>query len=475
LKDVVLENKTQLMFRYKSNYDGGKWFIYLDSLNGQLVKTIPLANTKGEWKILTTAFPKVKGKHNLYFKYYNPAIKTANETGVQFEWFQFDQDFPGKGKAGYEIAIKDFNDLMHAQVDATPIMFENNKEQFRATHVFERGNWTVKGKLVQADVPDIMNPLPPNVPRNRLGMALWLTDKKNPLVARTMVNRLWEQLFGFGLAETLEDLGTQGIPPTHKELLDHLSWKFMNEYNWSIKRLLKEIVSSATYKQDSKVNEELIKKDPFNKFYARGSRVRLSAEQLRDQGLEVSKILSKKMYGKSVMPFQPAGIWRSPYNGDVWTMSENEDQFRRALYTYLKRTAPYPSMMTFDGGAREVCIPRRIRTNTPLQALTSLNDSTSHVIARNLAFRMQKTGGNEASKQIQKGYEIMMYKPISPVRQKALVDLYNTALNKFKKDKKAMNEIIGLKSIEKGSNPETAAMVIVAGAMLNMDEWLNKN
>jgi hypothetical protein len=132
-------------------------------------------------------------------------------------------------------------------------------------------------------------------------------------------------------------------------------------------------------------------------------------------------------------------------------------------------------MMTFDGGAREVCIPRRIRTNTPLQALTSLNDSTSHVIARNLAFRMQKTGEKEANKQIQKGYEIMMYKPISPVRQKALVDLYNTALNKFKKDKKAMNDIIGPKSIEKGSNPETAAMVIVAGAMLNMDEWLNKN
>ena len=182
------------------------------------------------------------------------------------------------------------------------------------------------------------------------------------------------------------------------------------------------------------MNEELIKKDPNNKFYARGSRIRLSAEQLRDQGLEVSNLLSEKMYGKSVMPFQPTGIWRSPYNGDVWKMSENEDQFRRALYTYLKRTAPYPSMMTFDGGAREVCIPRRIRTNTPLQALTSLNDSTSHVIARNLAFRMQKIGGKEAGKQIQKGYEMMMYKPISPIRQKALVDLYTTALNKFKKE-----------------------------------------
>jgi hypothetical protein len=132
-------------------------------------------------------------------------------------------------------------------------------------------------------------------------------------------------------------------------------------------------------------------------------------------------------------------------------------------------------MMTFDGGAREVCIPRRIRTNTPLQALTSLNDSTSHVIARNLAFRMQKIGGNEAGKQIQKGYEMMMYKPISPIRQKALVDLYTTALNKFKKDKRARQAIVGLKELEKGSNAETAAMVIVAGAMLNMDEWLNKN
>jgi hypothetical protein len=212
-------------------------------------------------------------------------------------------------------------------------------------------------------------------PKNRLGLAMWLTDKKNPLVARTMVNRLWEQLFGYGLAETLEDLGTQGIPPTHKELLDHLSWQFMNDFNWSIKKLLKEMVLSATYRQSSKVNEELLKKDPNNKFYARGARVRLSAEQLRDQSLAVSDLLSKKMYGPSVMPFQPDGIWRSPYNHDAWRISKGEDQFRRAIYTYWKRTAPYPSMITFDGGAREVCITRRIRTNTPLQALTTLNDS----------------------------------------------------------------------------------------------------
>lgn len=473
LKNVVLENKTQLMFRYKTNYDGGKWSVFVDTLNGKLLKTIPLANTKGEWKIVTVAIPRLSGRHNLYFKYYSPQIKTSDETGVQFDWFQFDREFPGKDKPGYVAALSDFNDLMQAQVDETPIMVENNKEQFRTTHVFERGNWMVKGKQVQPGVPGVMNPMPANVPMNRLGMALWLTDKKNPLVARTMVNRLWEQLFGYGIAETLEDLGTQGIPPTHMELLDHLSWKFMHEYNWSIKRLLKEMVSSATYRQSSAVNEELLKKDPNNKFYARAPRLRLSAEQIRDQGLQISNLLSSKMYGKSVMPFQPDGIWRSPYNGDKWIMSEGEDQYRRALYTYLKRTAPYPTMITFDGGARETCIPRRIRTNTPLQALSSLNDSTTLVMSRGLAMRMQKIGGNDVDKQISKAYELMMYKPISQGKLNALKELYQQAMLKYRKDKTAVSKIWAGK--ERQIKAEAASMVIVANAMLNMDEWLNKN
>lgn len=473
LKNVVLENKTQLMFRYKTNYDGGRWSVFTDTLNGKLLKTIPLVNTKGQWKVVTVPIPPVKGRRNLYFKYFSPQIKSSDETGVQFDWFQFDREFPGKGKPGYAGALSDFNDLMHAQVDETPIMVENNKEQFRNTHVFERGNWMVKGKQVQPGVPGVMNPMPANVPMNRLGMALWLTDKKNPLVARTMVNRLWEQLFGYGIAETLEDLGTQGIPPTHMELLDHLSWKFMHEYNWSIKRLLKEMVLSATYRQSSAVNEELLKKDPNNKFYARAARIRLSAEQLRDQGLEVSKLLSSKMYGKSVMPFQPEGIWRSPYNGDKWIMSEGEDQYRRALYTYLKRTAPYPATITFDGGARETCIPRRIRTNTPLQALNSLNDSTTLVMSRGLALRMQRLGGNDVSRQISKAYELMMYKPISPNKLNALKELYQHAMLKYRKDKAEASKIWA--GEEKQATAETASMVVVANAMLNMDEWLNKN
>jgi hypothetical protein len=247
----------------------------------------------------------------------------------------------------------------------------------------------------------------------------------------------------------------------------------MNEHNWSMKSLLKEIVMSAAYKQSSAVTEEKLEIDPYNKFYSRASRIRLSAEQLRDQALEVSKVLSNKMYGPSVMPFQPEGIWKSPYNGDKWIMSQGEDQYRRAVYTYLKRTAPYPSMMTFDGSARESCLPRRIRTNTPLQALTSLNDSTTLVISRSLALRMKELGGKETKTQISKAYEAMMFKPISEKKLKALSDLYSEALIKYKKDKKAISQLMGSK--DKPADPETASLVIVAGAMLNMDEWLNKN
>lgn len=471
LPNVSLDNKNQLMFRYITNYEGGKWSIYLDSLSGPLLKIVVLTKAK-DWKISTVEIPVVAGRHHLYFKYENPTLKSLDETGVLFEWFQFGENFPGAGKPGYEVAQKNFTDLMDAKVETTPIMFENNKEMFRSTHVFERGNWLVPGNEVNPEVPKVMNPMDANAPKNRLGLAQWMVDKQNPLVSRTMVNRLWEQVFGQGLVETLEDMGTQGIPPTHKELLDHLSWKFMTDFDWSIKKLLKEIVMSATYRQDSKTNDKLQQLDPLNKLYARGPRIRLSAEQLRDQSLAVSNLLSEKMYGKSVMPFQPEGIWRSPYNGAKWEKSKGEDQNRRALYTYWKRTAPYPTMITYDGGAREVCVTRRIRTNTPLQALTTLNDSAYFVMARNFAFKMQ-TLDKDVNKQISKGYESMFFKPISGNRLSALTELYTVSRSKFAKDEKAALEIIGTKEVQ--PKPETAALVMVANAMLNLDEWVNKN
>jgi len=473
LSNINLTGKNEIVIRYESYLPGGKWAINLDSANGLLLKSVILPKTEKGWTFFSFDIDNVKGVHDLYFSFINPNLKNPDQTGARFDWFYFTEKFPGEDRPGFAEIKKQFWSLMEMNTPGTPVMVENPPDLFRKTNVFERGNWLVKGEEVTPDVPHVLNPMPTNAPKNRLGLAMWLTDKKNPLTARTMVNRLWEQLFGFGLAETLEDLGTQGIPPTHKELLDHLSWKFMNDYNWSLKKLLKEIVLSATYRQDSKTGEELQKKDPNNKFYARGPRIRLSAEQLRDQSLAVSNLISTKMYGKSVMPYQPDGIWRSPYDNNTWVLSKGEDQNRRALYTYWKRTAPYPSMITFDGGAREVCVARRIRTNTPLQALATLNDSSYLVMARNFAYRMQEAGGNEIKKIIEKGYETMMYKPASENKLNALVDLYNTSITKFKKDKEAVCEIIG--EMNKNNNAETAALVVVANAMLNLDEWVNKN
>jgi Protein of unknown function (DUF1553)/Protein of unknown function (DUF1549)/Planctomycete cytochrome C len=474
LKHVDMDMKNSLIFRYSGFVNGGEWTIHLDKANGPVLKTIRVDTTKDkDWAIAKTEIPVTMGVHDLYFTYVNPNLKKPDDSGLQFDWFYFTQTLPGKDKPGYDSIEKNYWRLLIADMPTTPIMMDNPADMHRSSHVFERGNWLVQGKEVYPDVPHALTPLPVNAPHNRLGLAMWLTSKQNPLTARTIVNRLWEQLFGTGLVETLEDLGTQGAAPTHKELLDWLSWKLMYDYQWSIKKLLKEILMSATYRQDSKVRPDLLEKDPFNKLYARGARVRLSAEQVRDQTLMISGLLSEKMYGPSVMPYQPIGIWLSPWNGEDWKESRDGNQYRRALYTYWKRTAPYPSMMTFDDVAREVCTARRIRTNTPLQALVTLNDSTYLNAARHFAYGMQKKTAGNVAEQISHGYERMMYKPIPLAKLAVLEKLYFESLNHFNLDKDKTCDMIG--EMDDHNNPETAALVVVANAMLNLDEWITKN
>ena len=473
LPNVGLTNRSQIIYRYIAWKPGGKWVIRMDKPDGPILQTVQVAETKGGWKLATCAIPPVNGSHHLYFSYFNPNLKSQEETGMQFDWFFLTNPFPGKGKPGYDSAQKYFYDLLYSnKVTITPIMMDNPADMFRPTNVFERGNWLVKGKQVQADVPKSLGSLPANAPRNRLGLAMWLTDKKNPLTARTIVNRIWEQFFGQGIAETLEDLGTQGIPPTHRELLEHLSWKLMNEYHWDLKKLMKEILMSATYRQDSKLNNELISKDPYNKLYARGPRVRLSAEQIRDQALAVSGLLSDKMYGPGVFPYQPEGIWMSPWNGSSWKKSDSCDQYRRALYTYWKRSAPYPSMITFDGTAREVCSARRIRTNTPLQSLTTLNDSAYQEAAQHFAYRMRKLG-TTVKQQISAGYELATYHPISTQKLDVFERLYYNALKRYTTDTTKMKAMAGAAKTEQV--PQAAALVVVASAMMNTDEFVTKN
>ncbi|MDB5209930.1 MAG: hypothetical protein JWQ30_757, partial [Sediminibacterium sp.] len=471
--NINFEKHSQILYRYKSWNNAGKWTIHLDRPDGQVISAVSVADSKGGWKIATVSIPEMNGAHDIFFTYQNTKLKTPEETGMQFDWFYISDPFPGKGIKGYDSAYKYFNDLLASkQVTITPVMIENPSSLFRRTNIFERGNWLVKGKEVKPGVPRSLGSLPAGAPNNRMGLAMWVTDKKNPLTSRAIVNRIWEQFFGQGIAETLEDLGTQGLPPTHKSLLDHLAWKFMNEYNWDLKKLMKEIVLSATYRQDSKLDKNATEKDPFNKYYARGPRVRLSAEQIRDQALSVSGLLCENMYGAGVFPYQPEGIWMSPWNGSLWKKSENGDQYRRALYTYWKRSAPYPSMITFDGTSHEVCTARRIRTNTPLQSLTTLNDSAYIETAQYFAYRMQELGGNNVRQQISKGYEMAMYKPASPEKIRVFEKLYNNALQKFQADEMKMCEMAG---IPEKRNAATAALVVVAGAMMNLDEFITKN
>jgi len=474
IKNVDATGATQLLYRFSNNVDGGKWVIHLDKADGPVLSSVSVKNTKGKWETATTNITEVIGKHDLYFTYSNSTLKTPEENGIRFDWFYFTNPFPASNQPGYDSANKYFIDLLNAtKVVTTPIMIDNTDRMFRATNVFERGNWLVKGKEVKPGVPHTLNPLPDNAPQNRLGLAQWVTDKKNPLTARTIVNRVWEQFFGQGIAETLEDMGTQGIAPTHVELLDYLSWKLMNEYNWSLKKLMKEIVMSATYRQDSKFSKESLEKDPYNKWYARGPRVRLSAEEIRDQCLSVSGLLSEKMFGPSVYPYQPEGIWASPYDGNKWKKSNGDDQYRRALYTYWKRSSPYPSMITFDGTSHEVCTPRRIRTNTPLQALTALNDSAYIESAQYLACRMKETGGSDIRKQINFAYEMIFYAPIPEQKLLIFEKLYNRAMNDFRKDTLKAEKIAGIKY--ENEIAEAAALVTVAGAMMNTDEFVTRN
>jgi hypothetical protein len=315
--------------------------------------------------------------------------------------------------------------------------------------------------------------MPAGAPANRMGMAMWMTDKKHPLVSRTLVNRFWEQLFGTGIVETLEDMGTQGTLPTHQELLDHYSWKVMNDYGWSMKKLLKELVMSATYRQESKVRDDLKEKDPNNRYFARAPRLRLTAEQVRDQDLCISGVLSDKMYGPGVMPWQPGGIWSTPYNSESWVTSKGEDQYRRSVYTFWKRTAGYPSNITFDAAQRIVCTPRRIRTNTPLQALVTLNDSVYVDLAGHFSTRMAKEGGDDVKSKISKGYEMMLFKKIPQQRLEVFMNLYNEALTGFSKNDSAA---IAFSQKPNDKNyAEQAALKLVANAMLNIDEVITKN
>ena len=355
-------------------------------------------------------------------------------------------------------------------IPTTLIMREKQDGKPPSTYTHIKGAYLSRGELVTAGTPAALHPFPRNAPLNRLGLALWLTDPHNPLTARVTVNRLWETLFGRGIVETSEDFGTQGSPPTHPELLDWLATEFLRR-RWSIKAMLRLMVTSATYRQSSQATAALLERDPYNKLLARGPRFRMEAEMIRDCALAAAGLLSLKIGGPSVFPLQPEGIWQIPYNADRWVTSEGEDRYRRSLYTFWRRTSPYPQFVTFDAPSREFCTVRRIRTTTPLQALTTLNDPAFIEAARGLASRMGAAGS--VRKGIGLGFRLCTARWPTPRELAALTKLYDEELQRYRQDAKAACALIGAATPDARAS-EQAARTVVANVLLNMDEFLTK-
>ena len=349
---------------------------------------------------------------------------------------------------------------LHGGISKTPILRELDGKRRRVTKVHNRGNFLDQGKEVGPSLPELFGELPAGAPKNRLGVAKWLMQSENPLTARVMVNRIWARLFGVGIVETEEDFGSQGTVPSHPELLDWLAVDY-REKGWSLKQLLKTIVLSETYRQSSLVTPALLEADPRNRLLSRASRFRLSAEVVRDQALVGSGLLTRKLGGPSVMPPQPAGVWKSTYSGNKWKNATGPDRYRRGLYTYLKRTSPHPALMTFDAGSGEVCQIRRVRTNTPLQALVTLNDTAFVEAAGALSKRM----GNLAH-----GFRLVLTRPPTERELQRLTALYDELKRDFgqrPEDAKALLKSAGL-------GEGDAALVAVANVLLNLDEALMK-
>ena len=343
-----------------------------------------------------------------------------------------------------------------------------------AAYIRERGSFTSKGELVYADVPSVLGPLTKNEMPNRLGLAEWLVSDDNPLTARVTVNHFWEAIFGHGIVETAEDFGSQGDLPSHPELLDWLATEF-EQKGWSMKAIQCLMVTSATYRQSSHVTSELLARDPYNKLYAHGPRFRVEAEMVHDIVLSASGLLSSKMYGPSVFPYQPEGILDLPYNDEKWIESKGDDRYRRAIYTMIHRSAPYPSLSTFDAPSRETCTVRRVRTNTPLQALAVLNDPYFFDAARAMAKRMLSEGGTSAKERATYGFRLAVSRQPNQSELGQILNFYDQELTTYQRDPQAALKTLREKPVTKLSAPELAAWTMVANVLLNMDETISKD
>lgn len=373
---------------------------------------------------------------------------------------------------------KEFNAVIRpVPGDTKTLMVMQEMKEPRQTYLLKRGLYSDpdKSEVLKPAIPAVLDIVPGSKPSNRLELAKWLVHPKNPTLARVMVNRIWQRYFGTGFVASSENMGTQGERPSHPELLDWLAAKFI-ESGWNMHALHKLIVNSATYKQSSKMTPESVQRDPKNRLLARGARYRLHAFAIRDQALAVSGLMVDKMYGPSTKPYMPPNIWRA-FSNNKYVQDKGDNLYRRSFYTYWRRTIPPPTMMNFNAAEREVCEVKKDRTNTPLQALTLMNNKTFVEAARFLAERMLKEGGSTIQSQIIQGYKLTLCREPSASEMAVMLKVYNQFLDEFSKKEQDAVKLLetGEKARDKSLNTAAhAAMTMLASALLNLDEMITR-
>jgi len=346
--------------------------------------------------------------------------------------------------------------------------------------ILSRGQYDKPGERVEADVPSALNPLPEGAPRNRMGLALWLVSPDNPLLARVTVNRFWQELFGTGLVKTTEDFGIMGETPVNQELLDWLAVDF-RESGWDVKHFFKQVVMSHAYRQDARVTPEKLEKDPQNRLISRGPRFRMDAEMVRDYALVASGLLVPKVGGASVKPYQPEGVWEAVAMPESNTKRYERDSgdalYRRSLYTFWKRAAPPASMEIFNAPSREVSCTRRERTNTPLQALATLNDPQFIEAARRLAEMAWTEASGNPHRAVERVSERLLLRPLTPEEQGMVRRSFDEFSAFYRGRPEAADQLMGLGELRPAGavpTPDLAALTLVANQLFNLDEVLNK-
>ncbi len=356
------------------------------------------------------------------------------------------------------------------------VMVMEERADIRPTHILFRGAFDAPRERVEPGLPAALPPMPYGHPNNRLGLARWLTETSHPLVSRVTVNRFWQMLFGRGIVSTVEDFGSQGAAPSHPRLLDWLATEFVRS-DWDVKRLVRTIVTSATYRQSSKVSSEGLERDPENLHWGRAPRHRLAAESIRDQALAVAGVLSSELGGPSVKPYQPSGLWKELSNWGAYENDHGDNLYRRSLYTYWKRTLGPPAMLAFDAAPRETCVVTEVRTNTPIQALNLMNDPTYVEAARLFAERMLREGGDTDEERLGYGFLVAA----SRMPEGAESDILLSSLNRYR-DRYETTPKDAASFLSAGEHardetleaPELAAYTAVASMLLNLDETISR-